>query len=351
MSAFHDFAASILDQSASTYAAYAASQLLEQHPETAQRFAPDPFASWKAYLTGRVEDLAVAIELASPQIFVAAVDWSRQSFAARDVPEAHLHAGLGCLQDVLDHELPAPARPSASKYLQAALAGFERPAPHFEALQAVDPSSRLALSYLQACLEGDEHRAMSTVLKAVDSGLGVHDAYLAVLAPALVETGRLWHEARLGVHEEHFITSTTERVMTLLQQRARPANGNGKTVIGAAIQGNAHEIGIRTLMDFFGIAGWRAICLGSSLPAADLAHAARDFRGDLVVLSVTMISQLKFLRSTIEAVRHVAPSIKVIVGGLAFTADPDTWRTAGADAYAPSAAGAVEIGSRLVGLS
>jgi len=126
---------------------------------------------------------------------------------------------------------------------------------------------------------------VDVILHAVDAGLDVREAYLEVLAPALVETGRLWHADKLGVHEEHFVTATTERVMTLLVQRARPAAGNGKTAIGAAIQGNAHELGIRTLMDFFGLAGWRAICLGSSLPAADLARAVHDFHGDLLVLS------------------------------------------------------------------
>jgi len=143
MTDFRDFAASVLDQGASAYAAYAAAQLLEKHPDTAQRFAPDPFSTWKAYLTGRLQDLAVAVELASPQIFVAGVDWSRQSFSARNVPEAHLRAGLSCLQAVLDHELPAAARQSTTKCFQAALAGFEHPAPRFETLQATDAKSRL----------------------------------------------------------------------------------------------------------------------------------------------------------------------------------------------------------------
>lgn len=351
MTAWRDFAASLLDQSAATYAAYAVSQLLEQHPDTEQRFAPDAFSTWKAYLTSRVQELAVAIELASPQIFVAGVDWSRQSFAAREVPEAHLRAGLICLQDVLEHELPVPARKAAASCLQTALAGFDRPAPSFVKLEATDAHTRLALSYLQACLEGDDKRAMEVVLHAIDAGLDVREAYLRVLAPALVETGRLWHAAQLGIHEEHFITSTTERVMTLLVHRARPAAGNGKTAIGAAIHGNAHELGIRTLMDFFAIAGWRAICLGSSLPSGDLADAVRDFRGDLLVLSVAMISQLKYLRETTDAVRREAAQVKILVGGLAFAAAPEIWRTTGADGYAPSADEAVAMGARLVGLS
>jgi len=61
-----------------------------------------------------------------------------------------------------------------------------------------------------------------------------------------------------------------------------------------------------------------------------------------------MTSQLKYVRGTIEAVRREVPRIKILVGGLAFAAAPDIWRTVGADDHARRADAAVAAGARLV---
>jgi methanogenic corrinoid protein MtbC1 len=79
--------------------------------------------------------------------------------------------------------------------------------------------------------------------------------------------GRLWHAGELGIVEEHVVTYTTERLMALLAHRAARAPANGRTVICAAVAGNAHDIAVRVLADFFDISGWRAVHLGANVPA------------------------------------------------------------------------------------
>jgi methanogenic corrinoid protein MtbC1 len=349
MSRYTDFMAGVLDSSASAYAAYAATRLLEKRPDVETRFAPDAFGSWRSNLTRCVQDLAIAVELDSPGTFAATVDWSRIAFKARELDEEDLRTSLVCLQEVLAGELPDGASSRVDRCFESAFARLDQTNGETPALDPKKTLDRLCLSYLQACLEGDAQKATQEIMQAVDNGLPVRQAYLQVVARAQEEVGNLWHAGKITPYEEHFVTATSGRVLALLAQRMEPAPANGRTVIGATIHENAHEFGIRTIMDLFGAAGWKTICLGASLPAEELAAATEGFGADLLILSVTLVPQLKHLRETIEAVRRVSPGIKVLVGGLALQAAPDAWKWAGADAFARSPDEALEVASRLLG--
>lgn len=351
MTAFGQLAASMLDSSSTALAGHAANRLLEEHPGTSARFAPDAFSSWRAHLSVHVRELAVAVELSSPELFASAVDWARASFVARDVPEEDLRASLLCLQAVLSEELPEPVRNAVTPCFELAFDSFKRPVKTEEPLVAEDPNQRLALAYIETCLSGDPRRAIQGVLAEVDSGLDVQTTYLDVVTHAQREVGRLWHTAKLGVHEEHLVTSTTLNLMTLLANRAQPARQVHKTAIGAAPGDDAHDVGVRMIMDLFTIAGWRSICLGSHLPGSDVAAAVRDFAADLLVLSATLITHLMPVREAIRMARRESPGVKVMVGGLALQAAPDIWRRLEADGYASSAGAAVAEGKKLVGIS
>lgn len=342
----------ILDSAAGAYAAYAVNLLLERRPEAEERFAPAAFRGWKSHLTQRVLEVAAALEAGEPELFVARVDWARKAFGAREVPEDDLRAGLECLRDVLREELPENARDDAGAVIDRGLAAFARPAPDDAGLDPTRPNERLALEYLMAVLEGDGRRAAEVVVGAVDGGLAIEEAYLDVLLAAQREVGRMWQDDEASVAEEHFVTTTTQRVMSILSQRATPAAPNGKTVVAAAVAGNRHDVGIRAVADFFEMAGWRAVSLGADVPAADVAAAVQFFDADLVVLSATLATQLKALREAIESVRAVSDGkAKVLVGGLAFADAEDLWRLFGVNGHAATADAAVELGARLLGIA
>jgi methanogenic corrinoid protein MtbC1 len=347
---FEQLASSLLSNSATAFAGHAANQLVEENPDLVGRDAPSAVASWQSLLAMRCQELAVAVEFSSPQLFAAAIDWARTSFTARDVSETDLHAGLICLRDVLTAELPQPAAAAVTPCLALALEGFDRRLPDHETLDPADPHERMALSYIEECLKGTPQGAIKEVLDAVDGGLDVEDVYVDVMAKAQREVGNMWHAAKIGVHEEHLVTSTTLSLLTLLAYRS-PSNGLvDKTVVGAAIGDDAHEIGVRMIMDLFTMSGWRSICLGARLPNLDLSLAVRDFEADLLVLSATLLTHLIPVRAAIKEAHRESAGLKVLVGGLAVGAAPDLWRQLGADGYAASARTAVSKGARLVGL-
>lgn len=352
MSQSENFAAELLETSASGYAALATDRLVHQHPDVAARFAPDAVSTWKAALGQRIVELATALRLGEPRLFAARVAWARRAFEARDVPEADLRASLKTLAEVLSEELPEAVRRGPANMLEAALAELDRPDPG--AGSYIDPQSatgRMALEYLATVLEGDSRKGMERVLAAVDAGLEVQSAYLDVLVPAQREVGRLWHAGELGIVEEHVVTQTTERLMALLSHRAVRATTNGRTVICAAVAGNAHDIAVRVLADFFEIEGWRAVHLGANVPAAELASALQYFDGDLLVLSAALSVQLPKLAEAIAAVRRIeGRPVRVMVGGMAFSDAPEIWQKLAADGYAADARAAVRLAGQLVGL-
>ena len=350
MSQADAFTADLLEISASGYAALAAERLLAAHPEVAARFGADAVGAWKSAIGQRIVELATALRLGEPALFRARVNWARRAFAAREVPESDLRASLEALAAVLAEELPPPAQPGPAALLADALALLDQPAEASdEIIDPATPAGRLSLSYLAAVLEGDSRKGTTLVLDAVSEGMPVRQAYLEVLVPAQREVGRLWHAGELGIVEEHVVTYTTERLMTLLAHRAERAAANGKTVVCAAVAGNAHDIAVRVLTDFFDIAGWRAVHLGASVPAAEMAAAVQYFDADLVVVSAALSVQLPKVADAITALRRIeGRQVRIMVGGLAFNDAPGLWRKLGADGYATDAESAVARGNELV---
>ena len=351
MSQADKFTADLLEISASGYAALATERLLAAHPEVAARFGEDARGAWKAAMSQRIVEMATALKLGEPALFRARIAWARRAFGAREVPEGDLRASLEALRAVLADELPAGAGSEPAALLDDAIAQLELPAELIGSyIDPATPAGRLALEYLAAVLEGDSRKGATLVLDAVDSGLPVQRAYLDVLVPAQRELGRLWHAGELGIVEEHVVTYTTERLMALLAHRAGRAPANGHTVVCAAVAGNAHDIAVRVLADFFDIGGWRAVHLGASLPASELASAVQYFDADLVVLSAALSVQLPKVAEAVAALRRIEDRpVRIMVGGLAFSDAPELWRKLGADGYAADAEAAVQRAAELVG--
>lgn len=347
----HEFVASLLDRSAAAYANLAAQRLLGSHPDIARRYGAQAQAQWRFNLTQRVQELAAAVDLQTPALFAEAVRWSCESFAARGLPAQDLRVSLNSLRDVLRDELPEDTAMLIEAIMTPAFGALDAPPSTPHKLDPEQPLQRLGLNYIEACLDGESTRAVRMILDAIDEGLTIPGACLDVLAPALAEVGRLWHAGRLGIHEEHAVTETTQRILGLLAGSAASAPRNGKTVIGATVQGNAHDTAIRIITLLFEIEGWKSVSLGTELPPEDLASSVRDFEADLTVMSATLIPQLRAMRRSIEAVRSISPETRILVGGQAFAAAPELARIMGADALSSNARDVVGVGAKLVGLN
>lgn len=350
MGSANGFGAGVLEASATGYGGVAASLLLDGHPDVQERWGREAFRSWKGNLTQRILELAAAMRVEQPRLFVSRVLWSRRALVARDLPAQDLATSLECLREVLSEQLPASAATIAEKYLDEALAALSdgEPAPE-DGLEPDSDEHRLALEFLATVLEGRPREAIELVVGRVESGLDLEKAFLEVLLPAQREIGRLWHEGSASVAEEHLVTGTTERALSLLTARADRAKPNGGKVLLAAVQGNVHEVGIRILADLLEIDGWNVIYLGADVPNVDLIGAAAGYEVDLVVLSGALTTQVGALENALRGVKGLEEPPAVLVGGAAFDAAPELGERIGADAYSPNLREAVAWARRFVG--
>ena len=345
------FAAKLLRTSASAYAARAADLLLDGYPRVDQPVAPGAFRSWQPHLHERILELAAALEEGEPALFVSRIHWTHAAFRARGVAIDALESSLRCLANALSEVLPERAAEQARSMIEQAIDALAEPPAEPPELTAEDPLGELALRFLVAGLEGDGRGAIDHLVRAHAAGTPIEDLYQGVLLPAQREVGQMWHRAEIDVAEEHFVTVTTRRAMSVLCHLAAPASSNGRTVVAAAVAGNRHDIGLWAVSDLFDLAGWRAICLGADVPAPDIRNAVSHFGADLLVLSATLTTQIRAARKTIETVR-MAPDqcVAILLGGLAFREVPHLWERLDADGHAASGTEAVRKGASLVGL-
>ena len=342
----HSMAAELLRVSATAYAAYASNRFFEKLPEVKTQFGSTAFAHWTDHFSQRIQELSAAMAESEPALFLSRVRWSRAAFKAREVPENLLRESLLCLDEVLEQELPEAHRGAPKQYISAALKSFENLEENGIELDSKDPTSKLAMQYLLQILEGNSGSAIKLVVDSHHQGLPLENTY-QVLMMAQREIGRMWHQAEVNIAEEHIVTSTTQRAMSVLAFQAEKQAFNGLTVVSAAVAGNSHDIGVQMVSDFFEFAGWRAICLGGDLPATEIAQAVKFFDTSLVMLSAALSTQLKAIRETVKAVRELDKNCKIMVGGTAMHDAPDLWSQLGADAYANSPAEALAIGTQL----
>ncbi|MDH3640312.1 MAG: cobalamin-dependent protein [Gammaproteobacteria bacterium] len=347
------FAAEILDRGASGFAAAAALRLLDDRPEIEERYSPSAMDAWKSHLTQRVNELSAAVAVGSSAMFVNRVIWSRRIFDARDFKREDLEASLAALHAVLEDKLPANAQDSALRFISDARTAMATQLEEDDSLlDAGQAHGRLALQYLHCAIEGNVLPAMEVVLDQLGAGtLSAEDAMLSVLLPAQAEIGRLWHLGELSVAEEHLVTTTTNRLMAVIANRADRRRDNGKTAVACSVAGNVHDVGIQAIAYLLELEGWRSIYLGANVPAGDLPATLKFFEADVVLLSCALSVHLKNLRKTIAIIRDESKKVpKILVGGLAFFEAPELWKEIGADGYALDAKGALESARDLVDL-
>jgi methanogenic corrinoid protein MtbC1 len=346
------FLAQIIEGAAGAWAGFASSRLLEVEPELEERFGAGAFEQWKDHFRQRLLELASALALEQPSLFVTEVRWARRAFMARKLSVADLERSLEVLRGVLESELPSDAAPILEHYFEPALATLIEKDREPPAIDDASAAGRFALRYLEAVLDGDRRAALAVAQEAVDEGMTLGELYETVLTPAQQEIGRLWHHGELSISEEHFATRTTQRVMDVLSHAAEAQPPNGKTVLCAAVEGNAHDMAVRALADLFELRGWRAIPLGSDVPRDELVLAPQIFEVDLVVLSATLGVQLPILGEVIRGLRQtdLDRPVRVLIGGRALLELPDLWQQLGADGYAETMGAAVEEAERLLGL-
>lgn len=323
----------------------------EQHPELWDRYGKAGYEKCVQDTEAHLAYLAEAIEYSSISLFTEYIDWARDLLLAFNVPPDDLAANLEATRIVLTERLPASDVPLAVDYLNAGIGHLSNEPVIVNSF--IDPAAPLGLhahTYLHALLNGKTTDASRTVFEAVEAGANVGDVYQFILQPAQREIGRLWQTNVISVAHEHFCTAATQRIMAQLHPHIKSAPRIGRTLVGACVSGELHDIGMRMVTDTFEMAGWDTVYVGANTPVRSLVQLLGEQKPDVLALSATITYHLGKVREIINSVR-AEPSlerVKIIVGGYPFNVSPRLWQEIGADGYAPDSSHAVQIAGQLV---
>ncbi len=200
----------------------------------------------------------------------------------------------------------------------------------------------LRKAYLEALLLSETRHALHIIEEAAASGIPLVEIYEDILQPTMHEVGELWHQGKITVDKEHYCTSTTQMALAQFYKEVFSQPRKNRTILTSCVGSELHEMGGRMLSDLFEYYGWDSVYLGAAVPKNALLSAVEAHHPDLVALSVTMPQHLPLCHEMAMALRERFPTIKIAVGGRAFSVTNELWRKWPVDVYTQRAKDLVE---------
>ena len=187
-------------------------------------------------------------------------------------------------------------------------------------------------SFLDECLaaiKSLDAPALDDALKRGATALGSMGLLQRVVAPLTQILGDLWRDGTLTAAHEHFASAA---IRVFLGEAAKPfgAVDNGPVLVVATPAGQVHELGALLVGATAANLGWQVTYLGASLPAAEIAGAARQRRARAVALSLVYPEDDPRLEAEVTLLRGSLPNeVKLLAGGRAMAAYRDALEKAG----------------------
>jgi methanogenic corrinoid protein MtbC1 len=172
----------------------------------------------------------------------------------------------------------------------------------------VDAPFERLLTELIAALDPFDRTTFERRLNGAVAVIPFEEALDRILLPLQERIGDLWHEGKLSVAIEHYVTKQVQqKLFTAMNQL--PIREEGPKIVIACPIGQFHEIGAQSVAYRCGLKGCRVYFLGTSVPASALAAFCRQTMPDLVVLSITAAAVEEELR---EYAREVTDELRTV---------------------------------------
>lgn len=204
-------------------------------------------------------------------------------------------------------------------------------------------------SLMNAVIDGDQARTVELVRKSLEEGVGPLDVFRRGLIPGMEDVGRKMQSGEYFLPEVLISARAMRAASAVLKPMLTGGNAMkpiGKVVLGT-VSDDLHDIGKNLVIMLLEGAGFQVVDLGVDVSPERFVAAVRDEKPDVLglsaLLSITMLNMKGVIKALDEA--GCRRSVKVMVGG-AIVSDQFA-REAGADGYAPDAAGAVGLAKRL----
>lgn len=181
-----------------------------------------------------------------------------------------------------------------------------------------------------ARVESLDAEGLDRVLRRAALSLSAPAFLDSLLAPLMSRIGDEWEAGAITPAHEHLASAVSMRVAGWLLEGLHTSE-DAPTILISTPSGQAHELGALAAAVAAAAEGWRVRYLGASLPAGDLARAARDSRAAAVALSVVYPAGDPETAAEIESLRTSLPgTVPLIVGGRAAESYDETLERSGA---------------------
>ena len=188
------------------------------------------------------------------------------------------------------------------------------------------PHERL-LDDLMGSLDPIDKAGFERRLNGAVAVIPFEEAVQRILLPLQRRVGKLWHEGRLNIAVEHYVTKITQQKLFSVMNQL-PVNESGPRILIACPEGETHEIGAQAVAYIAATRGCHVYYLGPDLPSSDLVTFCETIKPDLVLLSLTEIKPEAVVRQRLKELESLATRWSVAAGGQGARAIEDRLRDA-----------------------
>ena len=179
--------------------------------------------------------------------------------------------------------------------------------------QSFTPHDHL-LDELVALLDPLEKTQFEQKLNGAIAVIPFEESVQRILLPLQRRVGELWHEGRLNVAVEHYVTKLIQQKLFSVMNQL-PINEFGPRIVIACPEGEAHEIGAQAVAYLAATRGCHVYYLGPNLPNSDLRALCERIKPDLVLLSLTEIKSDAAARHLMHELEILSTQWPVAIGG------------------------------------
>jgi methanogenic corrinoid protein MtbC1 len=186
--------------------------------------------------------------------------------------------------------------------------------------------------------EENKEKSVEFILEKLEKiEVGIVELYVEILGPSLNQMFCDDLEDILCIWKEHVRTAIIRTILELTypyilkEKKEKNVKALNKKVVIVCPGEELHEIGARMVVDFFTLLGYDTTFVGANTPKAEIKAALVEIKPDYVGISVTNYYNLVEAERTIQLLKEIKFNGKIIVGGNAFTKNPDVYKEIGAD--------------------
>jgi len=179
--------------------------------------------------------------------------------------------------------------------------------------QELTPHENL-IDELISCLDPLDKIRFEQKLNGAIAVVPFDEAVQRILLPLQRRVGELWHDGRVSIAIEHYVTKVVQQKLFSVMNQL-PINEFGPRVLIACPEGEWHEIGAQAAAYVAATRGCQVYYLGPNLPTSALASFCERVKPDLVLLSLAVVMSDEEGRRLLQELEGLSARWPVAVGG------------------------------------